>query len=287
MSGRVGMAPTMATNSESFSVRRAPENAPISTHAAFPAVVVLWFAALLGFGSLMLPVALLERLVAVTGLAALIPSAAPPLGETARAGVALAGAFAGALFGWAVARKVAAGQPRPRRLDVHHERPCRPISAHEELGEEGFGSRIEAPVEPSAPQDDPITYPAHGDEAPAQPVIVGAFDERPTADDRRPLTELGLMQLTVRLSVALAQRKARLTTPPLAGGLDAAEPADAARAMAQFFGSSASAEPADDGSPPMKNPLAPEQEFVRAAKPVNDGDLRPALVPLQRMGGAA
>ena len=48
----------MATIAQSSSASR-PAKAPISTHPAFPAIVALWFAALLGLGSLVLPVALI------------------------------------------------------------------------------------------------------------------------------------------------------------------------------------------------------------------------------------
>jgi hypothetical protein len=133
----------VATTADSYSVRRASAQAPISTHPAFPAIAALWFAALLGIGSLVLPVALIERFVSVTGLAVLIPSAAPPLGFTARAGIALGGAIAGALVGLVLARKVAeahAPEPRARPLKFEDVRQCRPILAHDELGEEGLGS---------------------------------------------------------------------------------------------------------------------------------------------------
>jgi hypothetical protein len=117
------------------------DKAPISTHPAFPAIVALWFACLLGFGSLVLPIALLERLVGVTGIAALISVAEPPLGFTARAIVAMVGALGGAAAGLLLARKVARShEPRassraPERIE---SRECRPIAAHAELGEEGF-----------------------------------------------------------------------------------------------------------------------------------------------------
>ena len=52
----------VATTAESYSLKRGPAKPPISTHPAFPAITALWFAALLGFGSLVLPIALLERL---------------------------------------------------------------------------------------------------------------------------------------------------------------------------------------------------------------------------------
>lgn len=115
--------------------------APVSAHPAFPAIVALWFAALLGLGSLVLPTALLERLTEVTGLATLVPSAAAPLGFTARASIAIGGAILGAVLGLVLARQVASGQaPRPRARFSDDIVPRRaPISAHEELGEEGIG----------------------------------------------------------------------------------------------------------------------------------------------------
>jgi hypothetical protein len=128
---------------ESYSLKRGPAKPPISTHPAFPAIVALWFAALLGFGSLVLPIALLERLVTVTGIAALVPSAAPPLGFTAHAGIALAGSIAGAVLGLLLARKIAeahATEPVARSFDLEDASPRRPISAHDELGEEGLGA---------------------------------------------------------------------------------------------------------------------------------------------------
>jgi len=126
------------------------EKAPLSAHPAFPAIVSLWFAALLGIGSLVLPVVLIERLAGVTGLALVVPAAKPPLGITARALIALAGSVAGAAIGLFIARKVAnasdAVQHRPR-IPAGMERECRPIFAHDELGETG----LESPPCPPSP----------------------------------------------------------------------------------------------------------------------------------------
>ena len=83
---------------------------PISLHPAFPAIVALWFAALLGVGSLMLPAVLLERLATMTGLAD------APLGFLERAVIALGAALAGAIAGVAIARRVGS---------AHGERPTR------------------------------------------------------------------------------------------------------------------------------------------------------------------
>ena len=133
----------MATLAADNTRARRDAEPPVSAHPAFPAIVALWFAALLGLGSLILPAVLLERLATVTGLASLAPSAAPPLGFTARTTIAIGGAILGAVLGLVLARQVAAGhasRPRARFADEAPRR--RPISAHDELGEEGLGSPV-------------------------------------------------------------------------------------------------------------------------------------------------
>ncbi|WP_120716741.1 hypothetical protein [Tsuneonella amylolytica] len=127
---------------------RAAAKAPVSAHPAFPAIVGLWFAALFGMGSLVLPVAIYEQTASATGIASVWTAAQAPLGVTARILISLVAAAAGVLAGLAVARKVAAASPaRPmaRRaaalspLVSADTRPAkRPISAHEELGEGGL-----------------------------------------------------------------------------------------------------------------------------------------------------
>ena len=127
--------------------RKAAGQPPVSAHPAFPAIVALWFAALLGLGSLVLPTALFERVTVASGLAEVFAAAAPPLGVTARIVVALAAAALGALAGLAIARQVAAANapqpvhpPRRRAAPRRAARRAakRPISAHEELGEGGL-----------------------------------------------------------------------------------------------------------------------------------------------------
>lgn len=122
------------------------KQAAISTHPAFPAVVALWFAALLGLGSLVLPVILFEKLATATGLSSVVSAAAPPLGMTARLLIAGVAAVVGAIVGVLIARKVAAAQGdtvsvrniSPANRGEHKNDPGqkRPISAHEELGSE-------------------------------------------------------------------------------------------------------------------------------------------------------
>ncbi|WP_338447195.1 hypothetical protein V5F89_05260 [Pelagerythrobacter marensis] len=131
---------------------------PISQHPVFPAIVALWFAALLGLGSLVLPAALFENLFDATGIAAAVPAAAAPLGVSARILIALVFAVLGVFAGLFIARKVAAAQggvrpavrrpgsgPSARRDDAAK----RPLSAREDLGMDSFDDPVDAP--PSAP----------------------------------------------------------------------------------------------------------------------------------------
>lgn len=129
----------------------AKTRAPISSHPVFPAIVALWFAALLGIGSMVLPVALLDKVVSATGLAAVLPAAEPPLGATARIIIALLAAGLGVAAGLAIARRVVAAQTldQPRQHGPatarHTDLPAkRPISAREELGFEGIDPPVDA-----------------------------------------------------------------------------------------------------------------------------------------------
>lgn len=129
---------------------------PITAHRLFPAIVALWFAALFGIGSFVVPVEMLESLVTATGLPRLVPAAAPPLGFTARAMVALALTGLGALAGVLVAlrlrprpaadaairgfgragRAAEAGEGRRRARDLHPDAPVRrPVAVREDLSD--------------------------------------------------------------------------------------------------------------------------------------------------------
>ncbi|WP_374407817.1 hypothetical protein [Pelagerythrobacter sp.] len=118
---------------------------PISRHPAFPAIVALWFAALLGIGTLVLPAHLFEAAIEASGISAVLPVAEPPLGVTARILIALVAAAIGVILGFVLARKVAAAQQDTR---VPHRAPSaapeakRPISAHDELWSEGFDEPV-------------------------------------------------------------------------------------------------------------------------------------------------
>ena len=127
------------------------KTAPISSHPLFPAVVAIWFAALLGLGSLVLPVALFEKAVSLTGISSLISAAEPPLGTTARIAIAVFSGIAGAVAGLLIARKVTAAQAEkaPGRnifdalRSAGDEAPgVKPILAHEELGSDSFDEPV-------------------------------------------------------------------------------------------------------------------------------------------------
>ncbi|MFC3100202.1 hypothetical protein [Altererythrobacter lauratis] len=140
----------MASLADEKRVKGKTAKPPISTHPAFPFIVALWFAALLGIGSLVVPVPLIERISVATGLASLFPPAAPPLGFTARLLMALGFTVGGALVGLFIARKVAEAhraEPALRRAaqtvagtDGAPVMPP-PISALDELGSEGLDGR--------------------------------------------------------------------------------------------------------------------------------------------------
>ena len=138
---------------------------PITAHPLFPAIVALWFGALFGLGSLAIRPGLLESVVLALHIDTIIPATAPPLGITARILLALTmGAF-GAVLGLMMARrltrpKVEAAAPRrrgtapaaesaahsfaQRSRDAHPDAPARrPISAHEELGEDDLADDME------------------------------------------------------------------------------------------------------------------------------------------------
>ena len=123
----------------------------VATHPAFPAIVALWFAALLGIGFLVLPAALLEGVIAATGLPAIVPAAAPPLGLTARMLLGGTAALVGAILGFLLARKVAGMQSAPKAPKVRRVAETRGLAVPQPLNvDEIEADRIESP----APADD-------------------------------------------------------------------------------------------------------------------------------------
>lgn len=161
MATGIGFPPQRGVILSNQPKRKSGASTPVSAHRAFPAIVALWFAALLGIGSLVLPMALFERIAEATGLASIFPAAQAPVGLTARLMIALAMGALGALAGIEIARKIAASaapKPMARRagslnpVTAHAASPAkRPISAHEELGEGGLDADIGAEIYAAGP----------------------------------------------------------------------------------------------------------------------------------------
>ncbi|QDM40955.1 hypothetical protein [Altererythrobacter sp. TH136] len=184
--------------------RKPATQPPVSAHPAFPVIVGLWFAALFGIGSMVLPIDLFERFAVSSGLAGVYASAQPPLGATAPIVVALSAAIAGALAGLFVARRIAAAhaphtatrraaalraEPEPGEMSAK-----RPISAHEELGEGGLDEELETPRDAPRPRrrslavaeesarSDFLSFaplPGQDPHASPEPLDLIAFDEPP------------------------------------------------------------------------------------------------------------
>lgn len=156
---------------------------PIIRHPAFPAIVALWFAALLGLGTLVLPAVLLERIVSLTGITALVPEAAPPLGFTARAAMGGAAGVFGALLGLFLARRVREGHHAAPRRKEPATGP-RPLRAHEDLDLAGIANgnapanrlagskrRALAMVDENQPSEFLNTAPLPGEDPWAEPAV--------------------------------------------------------------------------------------------------------------------
>lgn len=143
---------------------------PLSTHPAFPAVVALWFAALLGLGSLVLPAALFDSLFASVGLDALVP-----LGFATRVGLAVFAALAGAAAGVAIARRVAARHAGDEESGAAPAREThrRPLNVREDLAEvedAPVTRRRARSLLAADPVPDAFDAPVAADEAAVEPV---------------------------------------------------------------------------------------------------------------------
>jgi hypothetical protein len=110
----------------------APVAAPVTAHRLFPAIVALWFAALLGIGSLVIAPEALSAVVSALGIPKLVHAASPPLGFTARALLALAMAGVGVVVGLIIGSRIAARhkvQPQ-RKTDPTKGRQVKPTHAY-------------------------------------------------------------------------------------------------------------------------------------------------------------
>lgn len=126
-----------------------PGKTPISAHPAFPAIVGLWFAALLGLGTIVMPAIVLEQIATATGLASIFPPAEPPLSAAGRALFALLATIVGLIGGLVLARRVVqahdAVPPSRRRTPAGRSTPPRPLSVHDDLGEDAIAPPVSAP----------------------------------------------------------------------------------------------------------------------------------------------
>lgn len=233
----------------------------ITRHPLFPAIVALWFAALLGLGSFALSLPAIEQLVLSTHIDALISAAAPPLGMTARLVLVIALGAIGGLAGWLLALRV--GRPTPAATpsvfnvaDVAFDSPVarsdpRPLA----------GPAVEAPP----PQmDGPVLVPAPPlvIETPPAPRPMTAAERIASAD----LADLSHVELIERLAIAIRRREE----------LRAAKPSDIAAPSESV----------------VRFPDLTDRHVARLAPPPprqapyeTEKALRDALATLQRMSG--
>jgi hypothetical protein len=210
----------------------AQAKAPISAHPAFPLIVGLWFAALLGLGTIVLPAVVLEKAAGVTGLSSVFPQAGEPLTLSARAAFALLAAILGLVGGLTLARRVVETQviSRPPRRRAPNA-PPRPLSVHDDLGEEAIVSGVDerrkplpgrrralAPTEDERLSDFLPAAPLPGADThspPPLPTDEDAMSERP-GDIEFPAHEETPEQLDVSEPYvpALDTRKPREFAPP-------------------------------------------------------------------------
>ncbi len=125
--------------------KQAPAQKPLSSHPLFPAIVAMWFGALFGLGSLAVRASLLEAIVIAGHIDTLVPSAAPPLGITARIMLALAMAMIGGTLGALIARWIA--RPKPA---AHERRRTVAPSAASIQKRTSFGLSEPVPAQPYA-----------------------------------------------------------------------------------------------------------------------------------------
>jgi hypothetical protein len=181
--------------------RSHPIELPVAAFAAL-AVAFVAFAA---------PADVLAELVDATGLSAILPAAAPPLGATARivigvigSGLAFAAAFAAlrVLDRFASRPAVRAApvfveeeSPRLRRRDLHPDAPAvRPISAARDFGDPKVPTWL-APAEPDVVA-----------EATPAPESVAAIEQPVAPLAVRQAEPEGLPELMARLEAGLTRR---------------------------------------------------------------------------------
>lgn len=186
----------MGTKALANSNRSKAQRAPLASHPYFTPLIMVWFAALLGLSILAIEGAMLERWVLAMKIDEILPAAAPPLGAKARLLAALAMGIVGAGLGWVVARLM---RPAPladgeefqlRQRDRHPDAPARrPISAHEELGDEGLGRASSHWDDMSTSRAEPKNYEPHLPEPRDNDVFAAPFFIPPLRPSETPLHE--------------------------------------------------------------------------------------------------
>jgi hypothetical protein len=174
----------------------------ISAHPAFPAIVAAWFAALFGFGVMLLPGAMVDGFAGALNLGAVSDSFVLPIDFMGRSILAVLAGMLGGVGGWALARRVAAPQaraPEPRTLDISEldgEAPIRqgddqdaPRKRRRSLAvaEDGTSSVYPEPAIPPAPMPaerlafDPPPAPVVGVDSDLADSVAG-MDRHPTSE---------------------------------------------------------------------------------------------------------
>ena len=185
----------------------------IHRHPLFPAIVALWFAALLGVGSLALSTSLIEALVLAGGIDAVVPAAAPPLGIKARLLLALFLGLAGAGAGYVLARRLAEAKDdaAPKVFKVAEADLDEPLfyvaPKQEDMQFEPDVAVSDAPIVAEAAPD--VSQPLPEPQSEPKPAPVPTAAERIASAD---LTELSHVELIERLAIALQRRRARRDT---------------------------------------------------------------------------
>jgi hypothetical protein len=260
--------------------RKSAGQLPVSAHPAFPVIVALWFAALLGIGSMVLPLSMFENFAVASGLADAFEAAQPPLGATARIGLALVAAALGAVAGILVARKVAAANAqgaasrRAAALRPSTASPGRaakrPISAHDELGEGGIDAA-----------DDEEPAPREAFAGRRRALAVTEESARSEFLAFAPLPGQSLNAEEEPLDLLSFEQPAALQ-PEAAAASDAPErePERAARAQDFAFGSSILSTPAPHAQPVVhfgqaEARSAEQASFMRASEP----EPQPGIAP--------
>jgi hypothetical protein len=264
---------------------------PITCHPLFPAIVALWFCALLGAGSFVVSISALEHFVLALHIDSIVPAAVPPLGATARLAAALLLGTLGGTIGWVFARRLGAPDATPppavfkvADLDVTLTWPGSATAEPEgfaalEIEPAGLPVIEVAPL-PGVPAAaaEPARFTSLAVD-PEPPVVIGAASlpiarraaAAPSATQRLLATDLQAMshvELAERLAIALQRRERLAQTAP-----SQVLPGDAVI----LFPGLSDRQGGRPIPPPTSEPAPTETEKA----------LRDALIRLERIGGGA